>query len=70
MRGLNALVNLKTLDLSHNQITQITGIRTLQNLDNLSLGHNLLSDFDSIQELQYNKQLEYISKYIFQTDFG
>jgi len=58
--GLSNLVNLKTLDLSNNQIDDLEGITELINLTHLILSNNKIEDIKNIKYLKKLVNLQFI----------
>lgn len=56
--GIESQVNLRTLDLRHNSITNISKIGYLHKLENLDLGFNEITDIDVLGNLRYMKFID------------
>jgi len=63
--NLHNFSELKFLDLSNNQISEIQGLEKLQNLQELDLGYNQISEIQGLENLQkleklylYNNQIQ------------
>jgi dynein assembly factor 1 len=52
MEGLDELVNLVTLNLSHNRIAKIEGISKCVALKNLDVSHNIITDIEAVKEIE------------------
>ncbi|CDW79659.1 dynein assembly factor axonemal [Stylonychia lemnae] len=52
MEGLDELVNLVTLNLSHNRIKKIEGISKLVELKSLDVSHNIISELEGFEEIK------------------
>ncbi len=57
MKGLEALVNLRELDLKGNHITEISGLDTLRKLEVLYLTYNNISEIKGLENLVNLKRL-------------
>ena len=60
MSRISELNNLTTLNLSHNQISNIKGLENMINLTNLSLGYNTITKIEGLENLVNLKQLDLI----------
>ena len=49
IEGLGTLVNLATLNLSHNRITKLENLETLVMLKNLDVSHNQIADYHDLE---------------------
>lgn len=58
MRGLETLVNLRQLNLSHNLLTQIDYIQHCKLTEELNLEENRITRIEKLGELIYLKKLE------------
>jgi Leucine-rich repeat (LRR) protein len=52
MEGLDELVNLVTLNLSHNRLKKIEGISNLHQLKTLDVSHNIISELEGFAEIK------------------
>jgi len=75
--GLSNLRNLKTLDLSNNQIGDLKGITELKNLTHLVLPNNQISDLSNLEYIKTLSNLQFldlcgneISKNVKKEDFN
>ena len=66
IKGLEALTDLKVLNLNQNNISQIKGLESLVNLEELHLDHNQITIVDGLDQLTNLRRLSLFNNQIVQ----
>lgn len=61
IKGLEYLINLKSLILSRNHILEIKGLQSLKKLTHLFLDHNQITEIKELENLINSKSLYHIN---------